>query len=53
MSLAGSISFHAAGVHAGNQALDLWLNLTVTFFHGRVFPDKTGMVEEEHMFFHA
>ncbi|EDW2056754.1 hypothetical protein L2D25_22395 [Salmonella enterica subsp. enterica serovar Muenchen] len=48
MPLTGGVSLHAAGVHAGNQTLDLWSNMTVTFFHNRVFPDKTGMVVDEH-----
>ncbi|ENB7844769.1 hypothetical protein ABIU59_004537 [Salmonella enterica subsp. enterica serovar Newport] len=53
MPPAGSVSLHAAGVHADNQTLDLWINLKVTFFHSRIFPDKTGMVADEHVLFHA
>ncbi len=53
MPLTGGVSPHAAGVHAGNQTLDLWINLTVTFFHNRVLTDKTGMVVDGHVLFHA
>ncbi|EJJ8281696.1 hypothetical protein NKB77_005553 [Salmonella enterica] len=53
MSLAGGESLHAAGVHAGNQTLDLWVNLKITFSHCFVFPDKTGMVADVDMLFHA
>lgn len=46
MSLAGGESLHAAGVHAGNQTLDLWINLKITFSHGFIFPDKAGIVTD-------
>ncbi|ENU7734502.1 hypothetical protein ACE3YX_000997 [Salmonella enterica] len=46
MSLAGGESLHAAGIHAGNQTLDLWVNLKITFSHGFIFPDKAGIVTD-------
>ncbi|EKO2287067.1 hypothetical protein PZV05_000165 [Salmonella enterica] len=51
--LAGGERLHAAGVYAGNQTLDLWVNLKITFSHCFVFPDKTGMVADVDMLFHA
>ncbi|EAT4157146.1 hypothetical protein EUY23_24440 [Salmonella enterica] len=37
-----------------NQTLELWNNLNITFCTTvRIFPDKTGMVADEHVLFHA
>ncbi|EKQ0893768.1 hypothetical protein P4Q63_005426 [Salmonella enterica] len=53
MSLAGGECLHAAGVHAGNQTLDLWINLKIPFSHCPVFSDKTDMVADVDMLSHA
>lgn len=53
MSLTGGGRLHAAGVHAGNQTLDLWINLKITFSHGLIFPDKAGIVTDAWGLFHA
>ncbi|EOF6042104.1 hypothetical protein ACK1E5_004455 [Salmonella enterica] len=44
MSMTGGKRLYAAGVHTGNQRLDLWINLKITFPHRHIFPDKTGLV---------